>query len=70
MNDPERTSTCGFTSIKNACKIKKFWPLSLQPAELYYILVVYLCCMENSYLRSLYIIDGQKDGFYKCYIIK
>ena len=70
MNDPKRTSSCGFACIKNACKINKFWALSLQPAELSYILLVYLCWMENSCLRSWYIIDGQKDSFYKRCIIK
>ena len=27
---------------KHACKINEFWLLSLQPAELYYILLVFL----------------------------
>ena len=29
--------------LLNACEIKKFWLFSLQPAELYYILLVFLC---------------------------
>ena len=37
----ERTSLCGSTCTKNARDIKK--SLSLQPAELYYILLVFLC---------------------------
>ena len=69
-NNPKRRSSCGFTSIKNVCEIKKFWLLSLPPTELHYVLLVFLCWMENSCLCSLYIIDGQKDGFYKRYIIK
>ena len=55
MNDPKRTSSYGFTCIKNACEINKFWALSLQPAELSYYLPVYLCWMENSCLRSWYV---------------
>ena len=35
---------------------QEFWPLSLQPAELHYILLVFLCWMENSCSRSLHII--------------
>ena len=30
------------THLLNACKIKEFWPLCLQPADLYYILPVFL----------------------------
>ena len=28
--------------LLNACEIKEFWPFSLQPAKLYYILLVFL----------------------------
>ena len=31
------------THLLNACAIKEFWPLSLQPAKLYYILLAFLC---------------------------
>ena len=47
---------CGFTFVKHASEITEFWPLSLQPAELYYILLVYFCLMDNSCSRSLHII--------------
>ena len=33
----KRTCVCGCSCTKNACEIKGFWPLSLQPAELYYV---------------------------------
>ena len=33
----KRTCLCGCSCTKNACEIKGFWPLSLQPAELYYV---------------------------------
>ena len=33
-----------------------FWPFSLQPAELYCILIVFLCWMENSCSLSLHIV--------------
>ena len=39
-------------TLLNACEIKKFWPLCLQPAELYYILLVFSCWMENLLNKS------------------
>ena len=42
---------------KHACKINEFWLHSLQPAELYYIVLVFLCRMKNNCSCSLHIID-------------
>ena len=39
----ETTSLYRFTCTKNACEIKEFRALTLQPVELYYILLVFLC---------------------------
>ena len=41
--------------LQKACEIKEFWPHSLQLAEKYYILLVLLWWMENSYSHPLYI---------------
>ena len=41
---------------KYLARSRSFWPLSLQPADLYCILLVVLCRMKNSCSRSLHII--------------
>ena len=43
----KRAPLRGFTCTKSASKVNEFWILSLQPAEPYYILLVFLCWMEN-----------------------
>lgn len=48
---------------KNAYEITEFRPLSLQPVELCYILLVFLGRMENSCLCSLHIITFFKSNF-------
>ena len=52
----KRTSLCEYICTRNAYKIKKFLPFSLQPIELYYISVLFLCWRENSCSLSLHII--------------
>ena len=39
----KRKVLCRFTCTKNTSEIKEIWLLSLQPPELYYILLVFLC---------------------------